>query len=194
MYDRSILLSSVNALANYLTHAILAFWQHRLFFDVHTQLHGVSPLLPSLHGVSPLLPSQDAPAGRLLFHKDVRSYKQTIGRYVCRCTHTHTHTHTHAQTHTRTHTPLKESTHTTPPDHSSCPSPRYYEDVRRLPPVMPQQMKAHLARLSQSYNHELLMSGQGVNMDRVLYSLFGCVSKYSDEVWSNTHTHTRMHT
>ena len=114
--------------------------------------------------------------------------RQSGGTYVG--AHTHTHTHTHAQTHTRTHTPLKESTHTTPPDHSSCPSPRYYEDVRRLPPVMPQQMKAHLARLSQSYNHELLMSGQGVNMDRVLYSLFGCVSKYSDEVRSNTHTRT----
>ena len=84
-------------------------------------------------------------------------------------------------------------THSAPSDRSSCPSPRYYEDVRRLPPVMPQQMKAHLARLSQTYNHELLMSRQGVNMDRVLYSLFGCVSKYSDEVWSNTHTLARTH-
>ena len=82
-------------------------------------------------------------------------------------------------------------THSAPSDRSSCPSPRYYEDVRRLPPVMPQQMEAHLARLSQTY--ELLMGRQGVNMDRVLYSLFGCVSKYSDEVWSNTHTLTRTH-
>ena len=61
---------------------------------------------------------------------------------------------------------------------------------------MPQQMNVHLAKLSQTYNHELVMTpgGQGVNMDRVLYSLFSCVSKYSDEVQRNTHTHTYTHT